>query len=315
MKKITVLLLSVLLLLAGCSTTTKPQEESQSENGDSSTTINVYTRDASSGTREAFEGAIDLEDLLTANAIEVSGNGDMATKVGADVNSIGYVSLTTDFAANNITPLQFNGVDASLETVLDGSYEMQRPFSYTTRAAGDFETEEKEQIVAAFIAFLTESTEGMQVVSDAGGIVDVTSGKPWAEVSLEHPIVTQDNSALTINTSGSTSVEKAITAALEYFQPMAGNVQFVINQTGSSDGHKRVLGSEKDGANAADIGFASRPFKDEEDNSAAIASGAFCQDAVVMVVNSSNTAVTNLTKDQANKVFSGSVSTWEEATK
>ncbi len=312
MKKLTVLFLSALLILAGCTASTDEPEGTTTPDTNA-TSINVYTRDSSSGTREAFEGAIDLDDALTATAIEVTGNGDMATKVGADVNGIGYVSLTTDFAANGIAPVQFDGVDASIETVLDGSYQMQRPFSFTTRASGDFESDEKEQLVAAFLDFLLNSTEGKQVVSDAGGIVDLTNGTPWAELAANHPIVNQDNSAITLTTAGSTSVEKAITAALEYFQPLAGNVQFVINQTGSSDGHKRVLGSEKDGANAADIGFASRPFKDEEDNSTALLSGAFCQDAVVVAVNAENTAVTNLTKDQVNAIFSGTVTTWEEA--
>ena len=46
----------------------------------------VYTRDSSSGTREAFEKGVDFEGSLTKNAIEVSSNDDMAAKVGADKN-------------------------------------------------------------------------------------------------------------------------------------------------------------------------------------------------------------------------------------
>lgn len=59
--------------------------------------IKVYTRDSSSGTREAFEKGVDFEGSLTKNAIEVSSNDDMAAKVGADKNGIGYTSLSTDF--------------------------------------------------------------------------------------------------------------------------------------------------------------------------------------------------------------------------
>lgn len=306
MKKILSLILAS-MLIAGCSSAPANTEgtATPATGTTGGSTINVYTRDSSSGTREAFQGAIELEEL-TANAIEVSSNGDMATKVGADVNGIGYVSLSTDFEASGLTPLNYEGVTPTVETVLDGTYSMQRPFAYVTRAAGDFGSDEKEQLVAAFIDFITNSTEGMSVVQSQHGIVDVTKGTPWAELAKNHPIVTQDNSGITLVTAGSTSVSKTLQAALEAFQPMAGNFQFTMNQTGSGDGYKRVLGEEKDGANAADIGFASRNFKTEEDITSSMANGVYCIDAVVAVVNKAN-ALTDITAAQLNDIFSGNV--------
>lgn len=308
MKKLTVLWLSVLLLLAGCS-----NNSNQTTPNSASNTINVYTRDSSSGTREAFEKAGDFEGELTANAIEVSSNGDMATKVGSDENGIGYVSLSTDFAANNVSPLNFEGVSPTEAAVLDGSYGMQRPFSFVTRASGDFDSDEKEKLVAAFVDFIQNSSEGLLVVEAAGGVVDKTQGVAWAKLAVNHPIVNQDNSAMTIATAGSTSVEKTLKAALEAFSPMAGNFQFTMNQTGSGDGYKRVLGSEKEGANKADIGFASRAFKEkEEDVTAAMNSGVYCIDAVVTIVNAANTSVTNLTQEQIKAIFTAEITSWEE---
>ena len=94
---------------------------------------------------------------------------------------------------------------------------------------------------------------------------------------------------------------------------MAGNFQFTMNQTGSGDGYKRVLGSEKDGANRADIGFASRAFKSgDEDTSAAMASGQYCIDAVVTIVNQANTSVSDLTQQQVHDIFTGITTSWEE---
>lgn len=300
MKKIGILLIA-LLLLAGCSNASTGADDDASNS--TQTLINVYTRDASSGTREAFEKAIGLEEM-TQDAIEVSSNGDMASKVGLDENGIGYVSLSTDFEANNIKALYFEGVEPTEENVLNGSYGMQRPFAFVTRASGDFESDEKEQLVAAFVDFLCNSTEGMIIVQSAGGVVDASKGTPWAELAANHPIVNQDNSSLTITTAGSTSVEKTLKAALEAFQPMAGGFQFVMNQTGSGDGHKRVLGSEKDGVNAADIGFASRDFKSEEDTTNALASGIYCIDAVVAVVNKANT-MTDISASALCDIYSG----------
>ncbi|HHT44750.1 MAG TPA: hypothetical protein GXZ89_04570, partial [Fastidiosipila sp.] len=213
--------------------------------------IHVYTRDASSGTREAFEEKAGYKGELTDLAVEVASNGDMAVKVGQDPQAIGYVSLTTDFEANNIKPVQYAGVDATEANVLSGDYKLARPFSYVTRAAGDFESQEKEDLIKAFVAFLLESDEGLGAVEAAGGIVDYSNARPWSEIAAEHPIVDQDNSGIELITTGSTSVVKTLDSAKEVFSPLAGGVTFKSEHPGSGEGWKRTLGDEKDSANRA----------------------------------------------------------------
>lgn len=277
--------------------------------------IKVYTRDSSSGTREAFEKGVDFEGSLTKNAIEVSSNDDMAAKVGADKNGIGYTSLSTDFEKNGVSALQYEGVTASSESVLDGSYKLQRPFMYVTRAAGDYGSDDKEQLVQAFLDFMQNSTEVMAIVKKNGGEVDESKAKPWDELSKKYEAVLgKDNSAITITTCGSTSVEKTVKASLEAFSPMAGNFKFTMNQSGSGDAVPRVLGKEKDGPNKGDIGFASRAFKEDgsEDISKAMESGQYCIDAVVAVVNKENTDVTSLTQAQLKSIFTGETLKWED---
>lgn len=277
--------------------------------------IKVYTRDSSSGTREAFEKGVDFEGSLTKNAIEVSSNDDMAAKVGADKNGIGYTSLSTDFEKNGVSALQYEGVTASSESVLDGSYKLQRPFMYVTRAAGDYGSDDKEQLVQAFLDFMQNSTEGMAIVKKNGGEVDESKAKPWDELSKKYEAVLgKDNSAIIITTCGSTSVEKTVKASLEAFSPMAGNFKFTMNQSGSGDAVPRVLGKEKDGPNKGDIGFASRAFKEDgsEDISKAMESGQYCIDAVVAVVNKENTDVTSLTQAQLKSIFTGETLKWED---
>lgn len=277
--------------------------------------IKVYTRDSSSGTREAFEKGVDFEGSLTKNAIEVSSNDDMAAKVGADKNGIGYTSLSTDFEKNGVSALQYEGVTASSESVLDGSYKLQRPFMYVTRAAGDYGSDDKEQLVQAFLDFMQNSTEGMAIVKKNGGEVDESKAKPWDELSKKYEAVLgKDNSAITITTCGSTSVEKTVKASLEAFSPMAGNFKFTMNQSGSGGAVPRVLGKEKDGPNKGDIGFASRAFKEDgsEDISKAMESGQYCIDAVVAVVNKENTDVTSLTQAQLKSIFTGETLKWED---
>ena len=106
---------------------------------------------------------------------------------------------------------------------------------------GDFGSEDKEQLVAAYLDFIQNSKEGMTIVQKNGGEVDLSKATPWAELAKKYPVLEKDNSGITITTGGSTSVEKTVKATLEAFSPMAGNFKFVMNQTGSGDAVKRVL--------------------------------------------------------------------------
>lgn len=298
MKKI-FLILFVLFLVVGCSTANEGNE------------IKVYTRDGASGTREAFESIIGLESLSNESA-ETTGNGDMAKQVGENKNAIGYVSLTTDFEANNLKALAYEGIEATIDTVNQKEYKLARPFSYVTRAKSDYESDDKEALVAAFIDYLVNSIEGKEYVLQAGGIVDINEGVSWDELKENHPITTQDNSHLTIKTGGSTSVEKTLDAAITSFIPLAGNFKYESHHTGSGDGFKRTLGEEKDGPNAVDIGFASREFSEDEDVTKGMLNGVYSLDAVVVVINKENDALTNLTNETLVKIFGGEINSWTE---
>ncbi len=208
--------------------------------------------------------------------------------------------------------MAYENVFASVETVISLNYKLSRPFSYVTRAKGDFESDELQQLVAALLDYMENSKDGREFILAAGGIVDIDQGIAWEELKDKHPIINQDNSHLTINTGGSTSVDKTLSRVVESFIPMAGNFNYQPNHTGSGDGYKRTLGSEKDGANKIDIGFASREFINEEDVSGALLSGVYTRDAVVVVVHRDNEYVDNLTTIQLNDIFSGIISDWDD---
>lgn len=298
MKKLLIVFSIAMLVLAGCSS-----------NEPSGGGIKVYTRDAASGTREAFSSIIGLETMSTS-AAETTANGDMAKQVGATADGIGYVSMSTDLEANKLQAVAYDGVLPSVETVNDGSYKLARPFSYASRAKGDFDSAEKEELILAFIDYMTLSTEGMEVILSEGGIVDVDKGVAWSTLKSKHPIVDKDNTGLVIKTGGSTSVSSTLDALMAAFIPMAGNFKYEPNHTGSSDGYKRALGSEKDGVNKIDLGFASREFKSEEKVSDGLVTGAYCLDAVVVVVNEKNQSLKDANAETLNAIFSGEKTQW-----
>lgn len=294
-------LVSLILILGSCQSNQVLNKEE----------INVYTRDSASGSRQAFESIIELE-AITNESAQTSNNGDMATQVGNNENAIGYVSISTDFAANNLKKINYEGVSVSIENVNTGEYKLARPFLFVTRAKDDFISNEKKQLVLAFIDYMQNSIEGKEFILAAGGIVDISKGKPWAEIKENHSIVNQDNSHLTIVTGGSTSVSKTLTRVISSFIPLAGNFNYQPNHTGSSDGYKRTLGDEKNGANKIDIGFVSREFKAIEDDKKAMSSGEYAKDAIVVVVNKNNKSINNLNQQQLNKIFSKEIKFWQD---
>lgn len=163
-------------------------------------------------------------------------------------------------------------------------------------------TEKKGQIVQAFLAYMTSADGKADIKSGEGIIATSSSDKEWDSIKADYPICKEDNSDIVIKLGGSTSVKHVVEALIASFEPLCGNVDFQYAGTGSSDGYKRTQGSEADGANALDIGFASREFKDSESGPAA-SFGYLATDAIVAVVNAKNTTLSNVTADDLKKIY------------
>lgn len=306
MKKLLVLSMFIGLagLLYGCGTT---------DEFDASKTISVYTRDTSSGTRDGFMNGIGFGDASGDDSLLVDGfatrdNTGIMQAMTVDEFGIGYVSLSS--VNDTVKGLSFEGVEPTEANVINDTYGLKRPFNYITRAAGDYESDEMEQIANAFIAFL-HSIDGSDVISDEGAI-PLSSNYTWDSVASEHPICEADNSGLTLKFGGSDSIQKIAEALSAAFSPRCGNVQTENDHTGSSDGYKRTQGEEKDGVNGKHIGYASRPFRgDEVDLTSEDTRGQLAWDAIVAIVHLDN-PVDNLTAEQLRKIYSGDITTWQE---
>lgn len=285
---------------------------------DASATVNVYTRDTESGTREAFFKGIDFGDaaeddsLLVANKTVVSGNSDMIAKVKADEFGLGYISLSS-LDGSGLIGLSFDGVEATETNVLNDTYGLKRPFNYMTRADGDYGSTEVEDIVEAMVAYM-ETQEGKAIIAETGGIVQISASDPtWSSISGDYAICSLDNSSVDVSVGGSTSVEKIAKALTADFKGKCGNFNPLHNHEGSSAAYKGTQkeGTKDDAATSLDLGFASRGFKDTE----AGVDGTFgqiCWDAVVAVVNEANTVVTDINADDLKKAYDGTYGTWDE---
>jgi len=102
------------------------------------TDITVYSRDASSGTRECFTEKIGIKDAKKdANMVSgytvASSNGNMITSIENDKNGIGYASYDSVKDNTKVKMLSFNGIAPSISTIEDSTYALQRNFNIVAK--------------------------------------------------------------------------------------------------------------------------------------------------------------------------------------
>ena len=93
--------------------------------------IVLIGREAGSGTRDGFESITGTKDTCVL-AQELTSTGAVIDAVKGNPNAIGYASLSAVEGQEGVKALTVGGVACTEETVLDGSYEIQRPFVMVT---------------------------------------------------------------------------------------------------------------------------------------------------------------------------------------
>ncbi|MDD3129938.1 MAG: substrate-binding domain-containing protein [Candidatus Izemoplasmatales bacterium] len=278
---------------------------------DSTSNISLYTRDTSSGTRAGFMAGIGFDDAaeddsLLADQFVIKDNTGILTSMATDEYGIGYISLAS--LDDSVKGLNFDGVEPTIENVVNNTYGLKRPFNFVIRDLNDFANDTEKEITLAFIAFLG-TTDGADIITNEGAI-PLESTESWDDIKEEHDVCNLDNSGITIKFGGSDSIEKIALALTESFSPKCGNFVPEHDHTGSSDGFKRTQGSEKDGDNYKHVGFASRLFKDSE-NGAEGTQGQLAWDAIVAIVHLNN-EVDSVSAEDLKKIYSGVYTTWDQ---
>lgn len=134
-----------------------------SEVGGADLEISCIGREAGSGTRDGFESITDTKDSCVLDQ-ELTSTGAVLTAVSSSPNAIGYASLSAVESADGIKALTIDGVACSEETVLDGTYSIQRPFNIVIS-----DSQQPSDLVQAFIDFCT-SADAADLIRSAGAV-------------------------------------------------------------------------------------------------------------------------------------------------
>lgn len=286
-------------------------------NANTEKNITVIAREKGSGTREAFDTVVTdgngnyLEMKVdgkkvyntTSTASELTKTSFVTSSVASDKNAIGYISLGS--VDDSVKAIKVDGVAPTAETVLDGSYAIQRPFVIMTNAtvtlterAADFmnylySSEMESHAETAGCIFLAEPTKRANAGAEAIAV---------AEYTKREALPAGDK----IVVRGSTSMEKLINEAAKGYADEYGADPtdiFDIQLEGSSVGRKAVEGDAKGNV----IGLSSAAVAQDD-----IKSFNVCLDAVAVIVNTANEKINDLTIGQLYDIFTGKITKFSE---
>lgn len=137
-----------------------------SEVGGADAEIVLIGREAGSGTRDGFEAITDTEDAC-AYRQELTSTGDVITTVSQNPDAIGYASVAS--VKDTVKALTVDGIEATEETIKDGSYVVQRPFVLVTKTG-----EELNEAAQKFFDYIT--SENANEIISAAGVVSANNG-------------------------------------------------------------------------------------------------------------------------------------------
>lgn len=256
--------------------------------------IYVYSREDGSGTRGAFVELVGIEqedesgekvDMTTPSAAITNSTAVMMTTVASDPQGIGYISLGS--VNETVKALAIDGVDATVENIENGTYPIVRPFNIVT-------TGEVGDLAQDFINYIM-SADGQTVVSDEGYVPVAADADAYEATGMSG----------TLTVAGSSSVTPVMEKLAEVYEALNPDVNIEVQQSDSTTGVTMAI------EGSCEIGMASRELSDSETEQGAVGT-VIAQDGIAVIVSPDNT-VTGLRVDQVKAIFTGEVTTWEDA--
>ena len=263
--------------------------ESAASDFDTAHKINVCSREDGSGTRGAFIELMGIEqkdsdgnkvDMTTVDAQITNSTAVMMTTVAGDPYSIGYISLGS--LDKSVKALQIDGMDATVDNIVAGTYPVARPFNIITS-----ESTALSDVAQDFYNYIL-SDDGQAIVSD-NGYISVSSGA----------FVTNGAEGK-ITVAGSSSVSPVMEKLAEAYQTVNTGAKVEIQTSDSTTG----VTAASEGS--CDIGMASRDLKDTETS---VTATEIAKDGIAVIVNLDN-PLDGLTTDQVMKIYTGKQTDW-----
>jgi len=251
---------------------------------DTDRVIAVFTREDGSGTRDAFVNITGVGDDMYLEAVVQNGTSQILTSVETNETGIGYVSVGS--LSDSVKALSIDGVEPSDETIMNGSYSLQRPFLVVV-------TDEKkaDPLVQDFLDFML-SREGQE-----------QSSSSWTQAVSNPEAYAPSGLTGTLKVGGSTSVDPLMQKMREAYIALNPGVEIEISGGGSGTGINEAT------EGILDIGMSSRELRDNEKEN--LTDIPIALDGVAVIVNAAN-PISGLSLDEVKEIFVGEKTRWNQ---
>ena len=255
--------------------------------------ITVISREEGSGTRGAFVELMGIlqknadgkeEDMTTENAEITQSTSVVLQSVADNKDAVGYISLGS--LNDSVKAIKVDGVEPSVEDILNGSYSVARPFVVCYKEG------ELNDLAADFMTFIM-SDQGQAIISE-NGYISVGSEGEYTGSGMKGDLTL----------SGSTSVSPVMEKIADAYKAINPDSVIAVQQTGSGAG----ITAASEGA--CDIGMSSRALKDTE-LAKGLTAKTIANDGIAVIVNLEN-PVEGLTSGQIRDIYTGSITNWAE---
>lgn len=255
--------------------------------------ITVISREEGSGTRGAFVELMGIlqknadgneEDMTTENAEITQSTSVVLQSVADNKDAVGYISLGS--LNDSVKAIKVDGVEPSVEDILNGSYSVARPFVVCYKEG------ELNDLAADFMTFIM-SDRGQAIISE-NGYISVGSEGEYTGSGMKGDLTL----------SGSTSVSPVMEKIADAYKAINPDAVIAVQQTGSGAG----ITAASEGA--CDLGMSSRALKDTE-LAKGLTAKTIANDGIAVIVNLEN-PVEGLTSGQIRDIYTGSITNWAE---
>jgi len=246
--------------------------------------IAVFTREDGSGTRSAFIEITGVGDDMYVEAVVQNETAQILTSVETNETGIGYVSVGS--LSSSVKALTIDGIMPSNETIMDGTYSLQRPFLVAVTAE-----KQNDPLVKDFIDFML-SIEGQEL-----------SARRNTEAVTNPVAYTPGGLSGVIKVGGSTSVEPLMQLLREAYIAHNPGVEIEISGGGSGTGINEAT------SGVLDIGMSSRNLREAEKE--ALTDIAIALDGVAVIVNIAN-PLEGLSIEVVREIFVGEKTRWNQ---
>lgn len=276
---------------AAAAAETEAETEAASVEGfDTTSPIEVLSRENGSGTRGAFIELFGVEtkdesgnkvDNTTVEAVITNSTSVMMTSVAGSEYAIGYISMGS--MNDTLKALKIDGVEALAENVANGTYSIARPFNIVTGEA-------LSDVAQDFVNYIM-SDEG-QAIIEGNGYIKVESSGAFTSNGAEGKIVV----------AGSSSVSPVMEKLSEAYMALNDKADIEIQTSDSTTGVTMAM------EGTCDIGMASRDLKDSETG---VTATVIAMDGIAVVVNLEN-PLDDISAEQVRQIFTGEILNWNE---